>query len=266
MPDLKTAVAFVTGASSGIGRATARLLAEEGAKVACAARTVEKLEALVREIEGAGGTAVAVECDVADSGSVERAIDETIRALGVPNVVVANAGINGTWAPIDELTPDEFEKTIRTNLTGTYLTLHHAVPHMKKKGGGGGGGGAIVIVSSINGTRTFTTAGSSAYSASKAAQVALMKVNALELAKHGIRVNAVCPGAIETEIDEKTEKRRTEEAAEPREYPEGQIPLTRGRPGDSFQVARLIRFLVSEESDLISGTEVWIDGAQSLLV
>ena len=123
-----------------------------------------------------------------------------------------------------------------------------------------------MIVSSINGTRTFTTAGSSAYSASKAAQVALMKVNALELAKHGIRVNAVCPGAIETEIDEKTEKRRTEEAAEPREYPEGQIPLTRGRPGDSFQVARLIRFLVSEESDLISGTEVWIDGAQSLLV
>src|SRR5690606_27877879 len=108
------------------------------------------------------------------------------------DIIVANAGINGVWAPIDQLTPEEWDKTVAINLRGTFLTLHYGVPAMKAKGG------SIVIVSSINGTRTFSNPGTSAYASTKAGQLALGQIAALELAKHRIRVNVVCPGAIET--------------------------------------------------------------------
>src|SRR5690606_1024112 len=126
-------------------------------------------------------------------------------------------------------------------------------------------GGSVIITSSINGTRVFSNAGASAYSSSKAGQVAFAKMAALELAKHGIRVNVICPGWIETEIDENTEKRNVEAAQEPAQYPEGAVPLTDGGPGSSEQVADLVLFLASDASSHITGTEVWIDGGQSLL-
>jgi NAD(P)-dependent dehydrogenase (short-subunit alcohol dehydrogenase family) len=112
--------------------------------------------------------------------------------FGRLDVLFANAGINGVWAPIEELRPAEWDKTIAVNLRGTYLTIHHAVPLMKARGG------SILITSSINGTRTFTSAGASAYATSKAAQLALGQMLALELARHRIRVNIICPGAITT--------------------------------------------------------------------
>jgi NAD(P)-dependent dehydrogenase (short-subunit alcohol dehydrogenase family) len=188
------------------------------------------------------------------------AVDRLAQAYGRLDIAVANAGINGVWAPIDELAPEEWDRTMAVNLRGTFLTLRCAVPWLKRAGGG-----SVVIVSSINGTRTFTGAGATAYACSKAAQLALGQMAAVELGRHGIRVNVVCPGAIETNIDENTEKRDLEEVAAPVEFPEGKVPLTHGEPGGAGQVAQLVLFLASDASSHISGTEVFIDGAQSLL-
>jgi NAD(P)-dependent dehydrogenase (short-subunit alcohol dehydrogenase family) len=111
----------------------------------------------------------------------------------------------------------------------------------------------------------FSNTGATAYACSKAAQVAFAKMTALELAQHRIRVNVICPGAIDTDIDDNTERKNLEELQEPVNFPEGEIPLTDGKPGTSHQVAQLALFLVSDQASHITGTEVWIDGAQSLL-
>ena len=256
---LEGKVALITGGGSGIGEAAAILFAKEGARVAILGRTREKLEETVRRIEEAGGEALAVEGDVSKYADMERVAAEVVEKWGRLDVVFANAGINGVWAPIDELAPDEWEKTIAINLTGTFFTIKAAVPHMKERGG------SIVVTSSVNGTRMFSNGGASAYATTKAGQVALTQMLAVELARHRIRVNVICPGAIETEIEESTEKRDIDEAKEPVEYPEGEIPLTDGKPGSAEQVAKLVLFLASDDSDHITGTPVWIDGGQSLL-
>ena len=139
------------------------------------------------------------------------------------------------------------------------MTVKHALPLLKVRGG------SVVITASVNGTRIFSNTGATAYSCSKAAQVAFMQMTALELAKHRIRVNAICPGAISTDISESTTKRDLDAVKEPTQYPEGEIPLTDGEPGSAEQVADLVLFLASDASNHISGTPVWIDGAQSLL-
>lgn len=252
-------VALVTGAGSGIGKATALRLAAGGARVVVLSRTEEEIAAVRDQIVGAGGTALAVTADISHEGEMQMAVERSLAAYGRLDIVVANAGINGMWAPIDELTPEEWDKTIQINLRGTYLTLHFAVPHLKREGG------SVVIVSSINGNRTFTTAGATAYAATKAAQVAMTQQLALELGKHRIRVNAVCPGAIETEIGDNTDKRNVEEAAIPVTWPEGQIPITRGKPGKSEDVADVIAFLASDAARHVTGVPVYIDGGQSLL-
>jgi NAD(P)-dependent dehydrogenase (short-subunit alcohol dehydrogenase family) len=256
---LQDRVALVTGAGSGIGAAIARRFAAEGARVAALSRTPDEVEAVVREIERAGGTAVAVIADVSDAAAMERAVGEVAGRWGRLDVVVANAGVNGVWAPIEELEPDEFARTIAINLTGTFLTIKYAVPLLKRAGG------SVVVVASINGTRVFSNTGATAYSASKAGQVAITKMLALELAKHRVRVNVVCPGKIDTEIDDNTEHRDLDAAKEPVEFPEGDIPLTDGRPGTSDQVADLALFLASDAAAHVTGTEVWIDGGQSLM-
>lgn len=253
-------VALITGAGSGIGRAAAELAAQQGAKVAALSRTREELEELVSGIEADGGTGMVLTADVSQPDEMKTAVDRIIDAWGRLDIVFANAGINGVWAPIEELEVAEFRKTIDVNLLGTFFTIKYAVPHLKKRGG------AIVITSSVNGTRIFSNTGATAYSCSKAAQVAMTKMLALELAKHRIRVNAICPGAIETNIGENTEMQNVETAKEPVLFSEGQIPLTDGQPGTAHQVAQLFLFLASDASSHITGTPVWIDGAQSLLV
>ncbi len=174
-------------------------------------------------------------------------------------MVIANAGINGVWAPLEELAPDEWDQTMAVNLRGTFLTLKYAIRHMKIRGG------AIVITSSVNGTRTFSTAGATAYACTKAAQVALAKMAALELAQHKIRVNVVCPGVISTPILDKAEERHLDKARVPVDFPAGDVPLTGGDPGSAEQVADLMLFLASDASSHITGSEVWIDGGESLL-
>lgn len=252
-------VALVTGGGSGIGAAAAKLFAAEGAKVGVLGRTREKLDEIVEEIRKAGGTAEAVEGDVSDYGGMERVVRELVERWGRLDVVFANAGINGVWAPIEEMKTEEWDKTLAINLSGTFYTIKAAVPHLKKKGG------SIIVTSSVNGTRMFSNSGASAYATTKAGQVALTQMLALELAKHRIRVNAICPGAITTEIEESTEKRNLDEAREPVEYPEGKIPLTDGKPGSAEEVAKLVLFLASDDSRHVTGTPVWVDGGQSLM-
>ncbi|HSK38998.1 MAG TPA: SDR family NAD(P)-dependent oxidoreductase [Arenibaculum sp.] len=259
--ELQGKVALITGAGSGIGKAAAVRFAREGASVGILSRTADEVDRTVEEIRTAGGKAAPLVADVADACAMERAIGQLAREFGRLDVVFANAGINGVWAPIDELAPDEWDRTININLRGTYLTLHYAVPHLKKAGGG-----SVIITSSINGTRVFSNAGATAYSCTKAAQVALGKMLALELARHRIRVNVVCPGWIDTEIPDNTRPRSVEKAEVPAEYPQGEIPLTGGQPGSSFDVAELALFLASDRSKHITGTPVWIDGAESLLI
>ena len=266
--ELRDRVALVTGASSGIGRATAELFAQHGARVALLSRSEDELADVAESIRSGSGEALVLTADIAKPDDVKAAIEKLDETWGRLDVVFANAGINGVWAPIDELAPDEWKQTVDVNLNGTYHTIHFAVPLMKREdpgSGSGAGGGAILITASINGTRRFTGAGASAYASTKAAQLALGQMLALELAKHHIRVNVLCPGAIETDIEESTTRRDEEEAAEPVEYPAGAIPLTDGTPGSPHEVAELALFLASDRARHITGTPVWIDGAESLL-
>lgn len=252
-------VILVTGAGSGIGAATAKKLARQGAKIAALGRTESELQALVDEITQNGGEAMVVVADISVVEDMQNAIAQIDSRWGRLDCVFANAGINGVWAPLDELKPDEWDQTINVNLRGTFLTVRSALPHLKRQGG------AIVITSSVNGTRMFSNSGATAYACTKAAQVAFAKMTALEFAKHRIRVNVICPGAIDTEIDDNTQQEDLEHAREPVNFPEGKIPLTDGKSGTSEQVADLVSFLLSDASSHITGTEMWIDGGQSLL-
>ena len=228
-------------------------------KVAVLGRTKEELEKTVNEIQGNQGEAIPLLGDVSQPMQMQQATQQVVEQWGRLDIVFANAGINGVWAPIEELAPEEWDKTLNINLKGTFLTVKYAVPHLKKQGG------SVIITSSVNGTRIFSNSGATAYSCSKAAQVAFAQMVALELAKHRIRVNVICPGAIETDIGESTEQRDLEDVREPVEFPEGKIALTDGKPGTSEQVAQLVLFLASDASSHISGTPIWIDGTESLL-
>jgi NAD(P)-dependent dehydrogenase (short-subunit alcohol dehydrogenase family) len=255
---LQDRVALVTGAGSGIGKAAAVLLAKEGAKVAVLSRTQEELEKTVEEIEANGGEGLVVVADTSMPEQVEEAVRRTVEKWGRLDVVFANAGVNGVWAPIEELEVEEWEKTISINLTGTFLTLKYAMPHLKERGG------SVIVNASVNGTRVFSNSGATAYASSKAGQVAMTKMLALEVARHKVRVNVICPGAIDTEIDENTERRDLDDIGMPQEFPEGPHPL-KGEPGTSQEVAQLVLFLASDASRHITGTEIWIDGGESLL-
>lgn len=252
-------VALVTGAGSGIGKTAALLLAQAGAKVAALGTTEDELKQTVDQIQHQNGEAMPIVADISQPAQMQQAIEQIVNRWQRLDIVFANAGINGVWAPLEELAPEEWDKTLNVNLRGTFLTVKYAVPYLKQQGG------SVIVTSSVNGTRMFSNTGATAYACSKAAQVAFTKMVALELAAHCIRVNVICPGAIETDIEESTEQRDLEHVREPVEYPEGKIPLTDGRPGTSEQVAQLVLFLASNASSHITGTEVWIDGGQSLL-
>lgn len=258
MPTAK--VALVTGAGSGIGRASAIELARNGYALGVLGHTPSELEEVAELLRKSGADVERLDADISSEEQMSVAIDRLIERFGRLDAVVANASINGTWAPIEDIKAEEWDKTIAVNLRGTYLTLRFTVPHMKR-----GEGGSIVVVSSINGTRTFTSPGATAYSATKAAQLAMVHQLALELGRHRIRVNAVCPGEIKTNIDDSTMVRAKEETAIPVVWPEGQVPLTGGRPGRAEDVAHLITFLVGDASSHITGTPIWIDGGQGLL-
>jgi NAD(P)-dependent dehydrogenase (short-subunit alcohol dehydrogenase family) len=256
---LENKVALITGAGSGIGKAAAVLLAKEGARIGALDLEAKDAQGTVDEIQQDGGEAIAIQADVSSPEDMQRAVQQVIERWGHLEIVFANAGINGVWAPLEQLEPEEWDRTLSINLKGTFLTVKYAVPYLKKQGG------SIIVTSSVNGTRIFSNTGATAYSSSKAGQVAFTKMIALELARDKVRANVICPGWIATSIGENTEQRDLDEVRIPVEFPEGSEPLTRGRPGQPEQVARLVLFLASDASDHITGTEIWIDGAASLL-
>lgn len=256
---LEQRVALVTGVGSGIGKASAKILAHAGAAVALVSRTAGEMEETHHEITQCGGRALSIIADISDSEALENAVQQTIQTWGQLDIVHCNAGINGVWAPIEELTEKEWDATLNINLKGTFLTIKHTVPYLKKRGG------TIIVTGSVNGTRIFSNSGATAYACSKAGQLALTKMLAVELGPFGIRINIICPGRIESKIEDSLESRHLETVGVKAEYPEGRVPLTHGAPGTSGQVAQLVWFLATEASSHITGTEIYIDGAQSLL-
>ncbi|MCI2255956.1 SDR family oxidoreductase [Domibacillus sp. PGB-M46] len=250
--------ALITGAGSGIGRATVIKMAEAGANVILLDRSREDSDELVSEI--GEDRAFHVTADVSKADQMEKAIREGAERFGGIDIVFANAGQNGTFTPLEHLEPDDWNSVMMTNLTGTFLTLKYTIPYLKKQGG------SIIITSSINGTRTFKNFGFSAYATTKAGQVGLGKMAAVELAQFKIRVNIVCPGAIDTNIDDSTnkEEEKLKEITIPIEYPEGNQPLA-GGSGQPEQVADLVHYLASDAASHVTGSVVYVDGVESLL-
>ncbi|MTH52267.1 SDR family oxidoreductase [Bacillus mangrovi] len=252
-------VAAISGGGSGIGRAAALKFAKEGIRVCILDMDKERAVEVRDEINQFGGEAIAIETDMSDEGMVKEAIEEIRQHWGNLDVIFNNAGVNGVFSSLEEMEVSDWDHTIKTNLRSTFLFVKYSIPLLKENGG------SIVITSSINGNRIFKNFGMSAYSTTKAAQIAFMKMAALELAQFKIRVNAICPGAIDTNIDDTTKKQENLQEVEiPVEYPEGNQPLAEGS-GQPEQVADLVYFLASEQSAHITGTEIYIDGAESLL-
>src|SRR5581483_11677900 len=191
MGNLTGRVAVVTGAASGIGKAAASLLARQGVHVAILDRNEEQARVTAEELTRAGHEAREWVADVADAEKMGAAMQQIWDHWGRLDIVFANAGMNGVFASLDELTLEDWNATLSTNLTGTFVTIKSAFPYLKKQGAG-----SIIVTSSINGTRSFGLLGATAYSVSKAGQIALMKMLALELAPANIRVNAICPGYV----------------------------------------------------------------------
>ncbi|WP_144566135.1 SDR family NAD(P)-dependent oxidoreductase [Neobacillus bataviensis] len=257
---LQNQVALVTGAGSGIGRAAAIKLAQNGGKIALVDLHKENVEEVKNQIEEMGSEALVLEANVSHPEEVESCYKRTVAQWGRLDVVFANAGINGEVTPIEDLDPKDWDLTISNNLTSTFLTVKYAIPHLKTNGG------SIIITSSINGNRVYKNFGMSAYSTSKIGQMGFGKMAALELANYRIRVNVVCPGAIETNINENTwkNKENLKKVEIPIEYPQGSQPLEHAA-GKPEQVADLVLFLASSQSSHITGSEIYIDGAESLL-
>ena len=193
-PDLSDSPSLVTGASGGLGAHFARTLARHGSPVVLAARRVERLEALAGEIRGAGGTAASVALDVTDAGQVAAAFEAAENRVGTIRILVNNSGI-AEAGPVLETRPEEWDRVLDTNLKGAFLTAQQAARRMVSAGVEG----SIINIASILGYRLAP--GVASYAASKAALKHLTGALALELARHGVRVNAIAPGYIETDIN-----------------------------------------------------------------
>lgn len=255
----KGKVAIVTGGGSGIGAATAKKFADNGIHVCIMDINIDNAEKVKDEIINAGGEACVYQVDIRDEDQIREGISQVMNKWERLDILFSNAGINGTLSSIEEFEISDWNEVIETNLRSTFLFVKYCIPHMKERGG------SIIITSSINGNRRFAGFGMAAYSTSKAGQIGFMKMAALELARYKIRVNAICPGAIETNIDNSTTKSESLKEIEiPIEYPEGMQPLADG-PGSAEQVANLVYFLASDESSHVSGTEIYVDGTESLL-
>jgi NAD(P)-dependent dehydrogenase (short-subunit alcohol dehydrogenase family) len=242
-------IAFITGGGTGIGRACASLFAREGARVAVAGRRNGPLEAAVREIEAAGGRALAVNCNVVDRKSVESALASTVKQFGGLHIVVNNAGAV-VVAAADDTSDEDWERVIATNLTGTFLVSRAALPHLRAAGGG-----AIVNIGSILGI--VARKQRAAYCAAKAGVTGLTKAMALDHAHEKIRVNSVCPSLIETDLGLKSIREAPDPEAERKRRTEG-IPL--GRLGLPEDVAQMALYLASEESAWVTGAAFPLDG------
>ncbi|TET95824.1 MAG: SDR family oxidoreductase [Dehalococcoidia bacterium] len=247
---LKDKVALVTGAASGIGRATAALFGQEGAKVMCADLDAAGAEHVARQIADGGGEAASTQADVSQAADVERMVKETVERWGRLDVLVNNAGIYFIQ-PLTQVPEDEWDRLININLKGVYLGCKYAIPRMV-----GQGKGAIVNTASIAGLRG--SANWTTYCASKGGVVQLTKALAMEVARLNVRVNCVCPGIIDTgmfdqAVDLVAVNREELATTIGEAHPMGRI----GRPEE---VAAAILFLASEEASFITGVPLSVDG------
>ena len=250
MSTMKGKVALVTGASSGIGRATALAFAARGASVALAARRENELATLAAEIEAMGGEATYLRTDVSVAADVERMVSHTIERFGRLDFAVNNAGIEGEFQGIAEFSEDMWDRVLDINLKGTFLCLKYEARSMLA----GGYGGAIVNVGSVNSFLGF--GGGAAYVASKHAQVGLTTSVSAELAPQGIRVNIVCPGIIDTPMHHRLREIVGDDLYE--SIIQGRVHQK--RKGLPEEIAKVIVFLCSDEASYITGTTVTPDG------
>ena len=240
-------IALVTGGSFGIGRATALAFAKRGAKVVIADWMEDKENETIKQIKAAGSDAIFVKCDVSISADVKSMIEKSIASFGRLDFAFNNAGIEGLSANTHECTEENWDKTIGINLKGIWLCMKNEIPYMLKNGKG-----AIVNCASVAGLNGFP--GLPAYVATKHGVVGLTKTAALEYAKQGIRVNAVCPGVIHTAMidrltgkDKQVEKQYT--AMEPV-----------GRMGNPEEVAEAVIWLCSDAASFVTGVSLPVDG------
>jgi NAD(P)-dependent dehydrogenase (short-subunit alcohol dehydrogenase family) len=247
--DLGGRTALVTGASSGLGRHFAKTLAAHGAAVAAAARRTDRLEALVAEITAAGGRAVAVAMDVTQGESIRAGFGTAAAALGPVDLVVNNAGISITKPPLD-LTDDDWDQVVDTNLRGAWLVAQTAARALRDAGRPG----RIINIASVTGLRTIGHL--APYAAAKAGLIHLTHVLAMEWARHGIQVNAIAPGYVETELN--------------REFwstPAGKRLIERipqRRIGQPAELDGALLLLASDAGSYMTGTVIVVDGGHAV--
>ncbi|OFZ11491.1 MAG: short chain dehydrogenase [Bdellovibrionales bacterium RBG_16_40_8] len=245
--NMKDKVAFITGAANGIGRAAAMAFAQNGAHVMAIDTNTDAGTLTVAKIQEAGGSAHFLKCDVSNSADVKYAVTKTVSIYGQLNYAFNNAGIEGAQAMTPDCSEENWDKVISVNLKGVWLCMKYQIPHMLKQGGG-----TIVNCSSIAGIVGFS--GITAYVASKHGVIGLTKTAALEYAKNNIRVNAICPGVIQTPMIE----RFTHGEAQLRSQLVSGEPI--GRIGQPEEVAAATLWLCSDQSSFITGHPLVIDG------
>jgi NAD(P)-dependent dehydrogenase (short-subunit alcohol dehydrogenase family) len=245
--ELEGKVGIVTGGTSGIGRETAVLFAKAGAKVVVAGRREPEGEETVELVRAAGGDGLFVKADVSKASEVESLIQKAVEKFGRLDIAFNNAGIEGVWVPIVTQSEADWDQTIAINLKGVWLCLKYEIRQMLKQGGGG----AIVNMSSIAGL--VGSAGAAAYSASKHGVMGLTKTAALENARRGIRINSVCPAAIETPMAD-----RVFGAPEVHKYVLGCHPI--GRFGRPTEVAEAVVWMCSDRASFMTGQSLVLDG------
>lgn len=240
-------VALVTGAASGIGRATAVTFSREGANVVVSDVDAEGAEETVSLIKGAGGEATFIHCDVSKAAQVEALVAKTIEVYGRLDAAHNNAGVEGARVFVAEFPEDEFDKVIAVDLKGVWLCMKYEIPQMLKQGGG-----AIVNTSSAAGLMGMRNG--AAYSSAKHGVVGLTKTAALEYAKDGIRVNAVCPGAVRTGMTSRLMGNDPEREA----WYMSIQPI--GRFGTAEEIAETVVWLCSDAASFVTGHAMPVDG------
>jgi len=240
-------VALVTGASSGIGRATALAFAREGAKVVVSDVVVDGGNETVQLIKKAGGEAIFVKADVAETADVESLVQQTVATYGRLDCAHNNAGISGPLTTVTDTAESKWDRVIAINLKGVWMCMKYELQHMSKQGSG-------AIVNTASGAGLVGIAGASAYVASKHGVLGLTKTAALEYAKQGIRVNAVCPGVIETPMVQRLTDRHPSAA----EAMVAGHPI--GRVGKPEEIAEAVIWLCSEAASFVTGLAMSVDG------
>lgn len=253
MDALAGKIAIVTGASSGIGRATALLFAREGAKLVVTARRQSELDTLIGEIEASGSEAVAVVGDVKDESLARQLVDTALSRFGGLDVAFNNAGIVGAMKPASELTLAEWHEVLDTNLTAAFLGAKYQVPAMIERGGG-----SLIFTSSFVGY-TVGMPGMAAYAASKAGLIGLTQTLAAELGGHRVRANAILPGGTDTPASITNAPDATPELTA---FVQGLHALK--RLATPLEIARSVLHLASDASSFITGTALLVDGGVSI--